>query len=102
MNAVVCLWWISVWMVDAVYSGKVCMKCRYFLYHYKPNQGKCAAFPFVPPVDHATERQRLAELLVTGYAPPIEMPPIDYTYCTTARTDETMCGVEGTRFEPKF
>ena len=99
MNLYIWIWWMSIWIDDAVYSAKICAKCRYFLYHSNTKYGKCSAFPIVPPVDHTTERRRLAELLVTGFAPPIDTPPIDYQYCMVARTDETLCGVDGTRFE---
>lgn len=87
--------------VAVISSQKICAKCRYFLYHSNTKYGKCSAFPIVRPVDHTTERRRLAELLVTGYASPIEIPPIDYEYCMVARTDESKCGVDGTRYEQR-
>jgi hypothetical protein len=85
--------------VAVISSQKICAKCRYFLYHSNTKYGKCSAFPVSKPVDYASERRRLAELLVTGYAPPVDIQPIDYEYCMVARTDETKCGVDGTRYE---
>ena len=85
--------------VAVISSQKICAKCRYFLYHSNTKLGKCSAFPVSKPVDYASERQRLAELLVTGYAPPVDIQPIDYEYCMVARTDESKCGVDGTRYE---
>ena len=87
--------------VSVISSQKICAKCRYFLYHSNTKYGKCSAFPISKPVDYASERRRLAELLVTGYAPPVDIQPIDYEYCMVARTDETKCGVDGTRYEQR-
>jgi hypothetical protein len=91
--------WILFGSVAVITSHKICAKCRFYLYHPNTKLGKCSAFPVAKPMDHIGERQRLAELLVTGYAPPVDIKPIDYEHCMVARTDETMCGVDGTRYE---
>ena len=73
-------------------NTKFCLNCRYFLDNsYTGIQfGKCAQFP------HIIEDN---SYLITGTSIYQE---IDYHYCSTARSTETMCGKEGKIYKRKY
>ena len=73
-------------------NTKFCLNCRYFLDNsYTGIQfGKCSQFP------HIIEDN---SYLITGTSIYQE---IDYHYCSTARSSETMCGKEGKIYKRKY
>lgn len=69
-------------------SPKLCINCKFYKKDFFSGSefGKCALFPTEKPAD---------KYLVNGK---INDPPMDYTYCSTARKNDRMCGVEGKYF----
>jgi hypothetical protein len=51
--------------------------------------GKCLMFP---------KKEELDTYWVTGIK---EKPKVDYSYCAVARDIESMCGMQGKKFEPR-
>lgn len=70
-------------------AEKFCINCK----HFKPaflsdNEfGKCSVFP--------REKSNKIDYLISG------KPKLEYSYCSTARGDEDMCGPTGKYFEKK-
>ncbi len=72
-------------------SPKLCINCKFYKKDFFSGSefGKCALFPTEKPVD---------KYLVNGK---IKDRPMDYTYCSTARRNEKMCGLGGKYFVKK-
>jgi hypothetical protein len=65
---------------------KFCTNCKYFINYNKDQKyGKCLQFP-----------SNIDNYLVTG-----NKLDLEYYYCTTARSSDNMCGVNGTKYEEK-
>ena len=63
---------------------KFCKNCKFFT---ETKFGHCSRFPF----------QQTDNYLVDGYK---DESPINYYYCSTARSSDRMCGPEGRGFTP--
>ena len=89
MNAFFLIQWI---VSDAI---QPCVKCKFVKKDFfHPQFGKCALYP-IPmeePVDNF--------YLVTGNKSPPKK--IDYHYCNTARTFDSMCGKDGKYYQKQF
>ena len=69
--------------------SKFCINCKFFINNSIDNShGKCSFFP--------KHDDNNADFLVTG------IKNIDYTYCSTARKYDEMCGIEGKKYKRKI
>ena len=68
----------------AVKEEKFCKDCKFFKKEFftETKFGHCSRFPF----------QQTDNYLVDGYK---DESPINYYYCSTARSSDHMCGKEG-------
>jgi len=68
-----------------------CIDCKYFKKDFITMNkfGKCLMFP---------KKEELDTYWVTGIK---EKPKVDYSYCAVARDIESMCGMQGKKFEPR-
>ena len=64
---------------------KFCKNCKFFT---ETKFGHCSRFPF----------QQTDNYLVDGYK---DESPINYHYCSTARSSDRMCGPEGKYYESR-
>ena len=83
---------ISIWSTKLV-TTKICANCKHFMpYKTIDKYGKCTRFPLT---DNASQM----EYLVTG----VKTRPdyYYYYYCSTARTYDDMCGIEGKLYEDR-
>lgn len=73
-------------------NTKFCLNCRYFLDNTNTGIqfGKCSQFPHIIQDN---------SYLITGTSIYQE---IDYHFCSTARSSETMCGKEGKMYKRKY
>lgn len=70
---------------------KFCHNCKYFVANGMPDKfGKCSLFPIISKDDY---------YLVTGVN---EARDAEYSYCSTARSMEHMCGEEGALHVRKY
>jgi hypothetical protein len=69
-----------------------CVDCKFFKKDFitDPKFGKCLKFPKKEETD--------TYYWVTGKK---EKHKIDYSYCAVARDNESMCGMQGNKFEPR-
>lgn len=83
---------------------KICSMCKYFVKDDKNiKNSKCSYFP-VPQVESDLEKHnRNLEFLVTGIQDKY-INEMDWQYCSKARKNEDMCGINGKLFveQPKF
>lgn len=72
------------------YTPKYCVNCKHFIESKIGNEyGRCKLFTI--------DIEDTDNYLVTG----ISKKDIRNRFCTTARTREDMCGIEGKKFEEK-
>lgn len=73
-------------------SLRRCVDCKYFKgpFFAESKFGKCLVFPRTEDPD--------TYYWVTGKK---EKPNVDYSYCVVARDQDSMCGMLGTKFEPR-
>ena len=66
-------------------TPKLCVNCKFFKHSFMGNKyGKCALFP------KDSKDEDNIDYFVTGKT--------DFTYCSTARIADDMCGKEGTKY----
>ena len=72
-------------------SLRRCVDCQFFKKDFltDPKFGKCMRFPKEVHPDY---------YWVTGIK---ENPKIEYYYCAVARDVDSMCGMQGNKFEPR-
>jgi hypothetical protein len=75
-------------IIQKIICQKICINCRFFLKNNNPEFGRCACFP--KNIDNSI-------FLVTGKYD----KNVEYYFCSTARTDEKMCGEQGKKYEEK-
>lgn len=97
MSIISCLLFSTVSIMSA--RVKHCVNCKHFLGaidgpntqdvvdSYNVLFGKCALFPVNDP-------RKMTNYLISGKEKPTE-PIIDYRFCSTARSFEDMCGIDG-------
>jgi len=70
---------------------KFCKNCKFFKKDFftETKYGHCSRFPF----------QQTNAYLVDGYK---DESPMNYYFCSTARSSDSMCGPEGKYYESKF
>ena len=71
---------------------KFCIDCKFFKNNFFTGSefGKCSFFPI--------EKKDYPDYLVNGYK---KISKTEYTYCSTARKFEDLCGKEGKFYEKK-
>jgi hypothetical protein len=71
---------------------KICIDCKYFIPSTINNKyGRCLAFPNIETKKY---------ILVIGEEANI-LSDADYNYCTVARDNDNMCGVNGKKYKKK-
>ena len=87
---------------------KLCINCRYFMYEREedentmPEYGKCLYFerePRITPEKKARMKNNLINYLVTGIKKKEPKKKTEWYYCSTARSFENMCGIEGKKYQ---
>jgi hypothetical protein len=68
----------------------ICINCKYFLPSHTDLFGKCSFFPII--------KENKIDYLVTGEPKEDEL---GYSYCSTARKFDDMCGEEGKMYKKK-
>jgi len=96
----------SVHLGGSFQPSKNCINCQFYLLkdnnpfywnlETNPTYGKCSLFPKIEE-DIDKEKKR-NEILVVGEE---KMNKLDFTFCTTARSFEDMCGNEGRFYKEK-
>jgi hypothetical protein len=73
-------------------TPKFCIDCKFFKNNFFSGSefGKCSLFPI--------EKEDYADFLVNGYKKESKK---EFTYCSTARNFEHLCGKEGKYYERK-
>jgi len=84
-------------------ATKICANCKHHIKNVmtiNPSY-KCALFEKAEDIYDVREREKNhLQYLITGIK--IDRPdkPKDYFFCETARGFDSMCGLEGNKFEP--
>jgi len=87
---------------------KLCINCRYFMYEREEDEntmleyGKCLYFerePRITPEKKARMENNLINYLVTGIKKKEPKKKTEWYYCSTARSFENMCGIEGKKYQ---
>jgi hypothetical protein len=77
--------------MDQSVKPKLCIQCKHLLPTNRDVFGRCSLFP---------RESIVANYLVTGMDDKSNAD--HYFYCSTARTNEDMCGKEGIKFQIKY
>ena len=93
------MWLFFLSLFAVTNATKLCVNCK----HYVPSNGgpKCQLFPKYMDFSLKNiiiKRTRLVHYLVSGVSADPERD-INYLNCTTARSIECMCGIEGKLYE---
>ena len=85
---------------------RICINCKHFIRENNdtnPEYGKCLYFEkeiTITSEDRARIKNNLIQYLVTGIKQEEPKKKTEWFYCSTARSCENMCGVEGKKYEP--
>ena len=91
----------SLFFSDAI---KICANCKHYMKSINTftTYEKCALFVKSQDPEYIKQKEKdHIQYLITGIKIDRPEPPKEYFYCETARTCESMCGLEGHKFEPK-
>ena len=84
-------YFILLFLLSVSNSSKLCVNCRYFMpCDSSASFSKCSQFPL---------SKISTNFLVTGNPDYISS---NYYYCSSARSNENMCGTNGTKYKKKY
>jgi hypothetical protein len=91
---------------------RICINCKYFTLENNDftlendeedtKYAKCLYFEkelFLPQIDKSITKNNFIDYLVTGIRKEESKKEVDWFYCSTARSCESMCGYEGKHYK---